>query len=197
MRRLLLIVTVFAALAAPAAANVISFETAPSGPGFAGPVIEDGFSYENGSGGLYINSLCNPGRDLEGDQISGGGVVVVRRADGGKFRFDSIDFAAFNRSGTGTQDLIIAGVAGGFLQFDVYTAFNTADAPYTNWTTEYADVLHNKLLDEMYVIVGGGSEPTSFTSAIDNLVLTPSVPEPASLALLAAGLLVFGARRRI
>jgi hypothetical protein len=185
-----------AALTVPAAASTITFETAPTG-GFTGPVIENGFIYELGIGSLTINTTGHPGKDLEAAS-DGGGILFVRRIDGSLFQFDSVDFAAYNRPGTGTQDLIVAGgFGGGFIGFDVFTLANTADQSYSNWTTETASGLHGILVNALLVFVGGSPDTEPYSSAIDNLTLTPNVPEPASLALLAGGLWFVRRRRRI
>jgi hypothetical protein len=187
---------VAAAMTVPAAANVITFETAPIGV-FTGPVTESGFTYELGIGNIVVNTPGHPGQDLEAVS-DGGGVLIIRRADGGLFQFDSVDFAAYNRPGTGTQDLIVAGgIGGGFIGFDVFTLANTADQPYSNWTTETALGLHGILVDTLLVLLGGGTDSEPYNSAIDNVTLTPDVPEPASLALLAGGLVFLRRRRRI
>lgn len=187
-------------LAAPAFANVITFETAPLGPGFSGPITEDGFTYTNAFGGLYVNAHGNPGQDLEGTIAEGGGVLAIQRQGGGTFTFDSVDYAAFDQSGTGTQDLIVGGLLEDFIVFDEFTLSNTSvlSPAYGNWTTEYAGNLAGLQLDTLIIILGAGTDPDQFTSAIDNVVLTPGpdLPEPATLALMGAGLLGFGARRR-
>ena len=66
---------VASALASPAFADLITFETAPSGAGFTGPVTENGFTYSTLSGGLFVNGLGNPGQDMEGNEDTGGGVL--------------------------------------------------------------------------------------------------------------------------
>jgi hypothetical protein len=183
---------VAAAMTMPAAANVITFDTAPTG-GFIGPVTESGFTYQLAFGSLGINSAGHPGMDLEGF-----GVLAIRRADGGLFRFDSVDFATYSLDGTGTQDLIVAGgYSGGLVGFDTFTLANAADLPYSNWTNEAAMGLHGLLVDTLLVILGAGTDPEPYSSAVDNLTLTPDVPEPASLALLAGGLVFLRRRRRI
>jgi hypothetical protein len=60
------------ALASPAFANKITFESASFGV-FTGPVTENEFTYSRLSGALFVNALVgNPGQDAEGT-ISGGG----------------------------------------------------------------------------------------------------------------------------
>ena len=85
-------VVVASALALPALASTITFETANVGL-FTGPVTESGFTYSKLSGVLLVNPLLvgNPGKDAEGT-ISGGGVLKIVSAAGGNFNFNALDF---------------------------------------------------------------------------------------------------------
>ena len=184
------------ALAPPALANEITFETAPLGGGFTGPVTEDGFTYSTLSGGLFVNDFGNPGRDMEGQESVGGGVLKIARAGGGNFTFDDVDFSAFDTSGTGTQTLKVEGFLGASaVATDQYTLADTSSAPFTNWTTEATSALAGKTFSELDIALNAGESPTVFRENIDNVVLAP-IPEPTSLALLAAGILALGWFRR-
>ncbi len=123
MKSLLVCVAAVACLLASASlANTITFETASSGSGFTGPVTEDGFTYSTLSGGLYVNDFGNPGQDLEGTQFDGGGVVKIVAVGGGDFTFDQLDYAAYDRTGSGSQTLTVNGLFNGSLAFtDTYT----------------------------------------------------------------------------
>ena len=113
-------------LASSALANKITFETAPL-EAFTGPVIEDGFTYSKLSGSLLVNPLLvgNPGKDVEGT-ISGGGVLRIVPAVSSNFNFNTLDFLAFDISGTGSQTLIVEGFLGGLsVGVDQYTLLNT------------------------------------------------------------------------
>jgi hypothetical protein len=107
---------VASALALPALANTITFNTAlPPGNlsgSFNGPVTEDGFTYSKLNGELRVNPFGNPGQDAEGN-ISGGGVLKIVLAGGGNFKFNALDFSAFDFSGTGSQTLKVEGFLGG------------------------------------------------------------------------------------
>ena len=180
-------------LASSALANKITFETAPLGA-FTGPVIEDGFTYSKLSGSLLVNPLLvgNPGKDVEGT-ISGGGVLRIVPAVSSNFNFNTLDFSAFDLSGTGSQTLIVEGFLGGLsVGVDQYTLLNTKvfNPKYDNWTTETASVLAGKSISELDItlnanIAGSGS---LFSESVDNVVLTPVqavVPEPSSVTILA------------
>lgn len=190
---------VASALASPAFANTITFETAPGGPNFTGPVTEAGFTYSTLSGALFVNRFGNPGQDMEGDQEVGGGVLKIVSASSGNFTFNSIDFAALDSSDTGSQTLSVEGFLGASpVGTDAYTLANTNifNPKYANWTTEAASVLAGKTLSELDITLNAGGGGSS--ENIDNVVLTPvsAVPEPASLVLLASGLLGWGFARR-
>ena len=98
--------------ASPALANVITFETAPFGVQFFGPVTEDGFTYSLLFGALHATSSGIPGQDMEGFAVSRflqGGVLKIVKADGGNFVFDSLNFAVFASFGGGSQTLDVNG----------------------------------------------------------------------------------------
>jgi hypothetical protein len=194
---------VASAVALPALANTITFETAAVGT-FTGPVTENGFTYSNLSGALLVNPLLpgNPLKDAEGT-ISGGGVLKIVSAGGGDFTFDALDFSAFDVSGTGSQTLKVEGFIGGSsVGLDQYTLANTKifNPKYGNWTTEAASVLAGKSISELDItlnasIAGLGS---LFNESVDNVVLTPdaaAVTEPSSLALLGVAMVAVGSIR--
>jgi hypothetical protein len=129
---------------------------------------------------------------MQGGPNAGGGALKIVSAGGGNFDFAALDFAAIDFSGAGSQTLMIEGFLGGLpVGTDQYTLANTANIPFTNWTTEAASVLAGKTISELDIELNAGNSPTTFAESIDNVVLTPvsaPVAEPASLALLAAGL---------
>src|SRR5215472_12937411 len=200
-------VAVASAVALPALANKITFETAPVGA-FTGPVTEDGFTYSKLSGALLVNPLLpgNPAKDAEGT-ISGGGVLKIVSAGGGDFNFNALDFSAFDSSGTGSQTLRVEGFLGGSsVGVDQYTLANTKvfNPKYDNWTAELASVLAGKSISELDITLNANIAGSGllFNESIDNVVLTleqAGVPEPSSMALLgvaAAGASFVRLRRR-
>lgn len=199
-------VMIFLAPATPALANTITFSTAstsPIGGVFAGAVTEAGFTYSTKSGGLYANTFGNPGNDMEGEDNAGGGVLQIVSATGGDFNFNSLDFSAYSSEPPTTPSfltLTVTGLLGGStLGSETYTLSTTKTyAPtYSNWTTEGANVLAGVTLSQLDISLPAGTDGSCYcywNANIDNVVLTPlsSVPEPGTLALLAAGLLGLG-----
>jgi hypothetical protein len=184
------------ALAPSAFADVITFETAPFGFFTGGPVTENGFTYSLLSGGLFVGGEGNPGREMEGGANAGGGVLKIVLAGGGDFKFNDIDFAAFEQDGAGSQTLNVKGLlAASTVGTEMYTLANTNIQPYANWTTEAASVLAGKTISELDITLNAGINGfrNGFLEAIDNVVLTPAaIPEPSTIVLLATGLLGLG-----
>jgi hypothetical protein len=201
------VVVLASSLISLAAANTITFETASLGAGINSPVTENGFTYSTLSGSLSVTPFGNPGHDAEGLQSSGGGVLKIVSATGDKFNFNSLDFAAFDFSGNGSQTLRVEGFSeASSVGVDQYTLANTNifDPKYANWTTEAASALAGKSLSELDIALDASNAGGSISNEnIDNVVLTPldaAIPEPSSLLLLGVAMVgasfILGSRTR-
>jgi hypothetical protein len=189
--------------------SVIGFETGTLGP-FATSVSESGYVYSS-SGGLYLNDLGDPGQDMEGEDISGGGgtLDIKSATPGGDFNFVSLDYSDFFSAGAiGTQTLTVTGyLHGAKVGTDQFVLTNTGSLPYDNWTLESAigTALDGKTIDDLQIGLYGISigGVGVFHQSIDTVTLlsVPSVPEPASWALMLAGFAGLGgvlrARRKV
>jgi len=182
-------------LAAPALATTIGFEGAPFGPNFTGPVTESGYIYSLYSGGVYINAVGNPGHDVEGQEVSGGGALNIVAAGGGAFNFGGLDFSVF---GNGDMHAIsLNGYRHGF--FVGGATYSATSSIFGNWASYGPSTLAGVTLDQL-VFVLPASTASFYSTNIDNVVLNAAggVPEPASWAMLIAGfgLVGVGQRRR-
>lgn len=195
------------ALTGRASASIVTFESAPLGFGFTGPVTEDGFTYETLSGNLFVEDFGNPGQDMEGDVFLGGGALDIVSAVGGEtFTFDNLDFSASvgsDYTGSASQTLTVEGLLGGSLvAIDAFVLSNSVNS--MNWTTEAAANLAGVTVDELQITLSAGDTApgdllSAFKEAVDNIVFTPTttaVPEPSSSALFATGMFVLGLLRR-
>jgi hypothetical protein len=193
--RMLLLIGVASAIAIPAMADTVTFETATYGPDFTGPVTEAGFTYSTLSGSLFVDASGNPGQDMEGCDVCGGsgGVLQIISATAGDFSFDGLDYSAYDPSDTGTQTLTVDGYLGATLVGTAtYTLSNTDIymPTYANWTTEGAGGLAGDTISSLDIILN--ASPAEHSSEnIDNVVLAPtaSAAEPSSLWLSVIGLL--------
>jgi hypothetical protein len=185
----------------PAHAATITFEAAPFGGGFTGPITESGFTYTKASGGLFVESFGHPGHDMEGTAIEGGGVLDIVQSSSGAFTFFSLDYAAYAGTGVGSQTLHITGYLGGLaVGADTYTLANTSSASpaFSNWTLESASSLAGVKIDDLKITLNGGLTDSSlFFQAVDNVVLgSATVPEPATWAMMLVGFGAVGATLR-
>ena len=175
---------------AHAAPVTITFETAPL-EYFTAPVVESGFTYAPASGSLYVSPNGLPGQDMEGDGSGGGGVLgLTSNMTGGTFQFVGLDFSAYNVAAGTPGTISVTGLLGGAtVGSDSYTLAAVDVFPYTNWTTERATNLAGRVVDTLLISLPGSATDDAFYDNIDNVQLdTTTVPEPASLAVLGAGL---------
>ncbi len=187
--------------AAAAHAATLTFETAPYGSDFTGPVTEDGFTYSNGAGHLFVNQYGNPTQDMEGQYANAGGVLSIVKATPGLFTFDGLDYAAYNSLGGGNQTLTVLGFLGASLvETSTFSLKNTNvfSPAFDNWTSE-TNLLPTHIDRLEIVLHAGSNSDQTFLQAVDNVHLSDvrgGVPEPATWAMMLLGFGGMGAMLR-
>jgi hypothetical protein len=190
-RRIVLAATVLLAAVAPAArAQTIAFAPliGANGAAYAGHV-EAGYSVVPTAGNWFeAHAFGNPVPSIFGGPIGapGAGTLRVQRA-AGLFNFISVDLTSNSAIGTTYS---ITGFLGLVPQFVDAGVINNIDTFNTIvGSAPGADI------DELFITMTPGGGVTSYN--VDNIVLAPVdpavVPEPASVALVATGLLTLGA----
>jgi hypothetical protein len=199
--------------AAFAATTTVTFEPAPYGLDFVGPVQEGAIDYQATSGSLVVNTYGNGGYDLEGEMFQGGGSVGFASATpGGLFTFLGLDYATYQAMSLGSQSLTVRGYLNGLtIATDIFTLANAklgdGDQAFANWTSFTATNLAGRALTALQIdLVGGGTGAgQQFTQAIDNVrfgnmveidVPSSPAPEPATWGTMVAGFGVAGAALR-
>jgi len=179
-----------AAFTSGAHATTITFETAPHGGGFTGPITESGYTYALSSGGLYVANDGIPGKDIEGSEVSGGGILDIVAVGGGGFNFGGLDYSVFGSSAK-PRVLSVTGYRAGLAVGNAaYSLVGKNVVPYGNWTTEGASALSGLKIDELKIALAAGLSPETFSENIDNVLLlsaSGAVPEPAAWALMLVG----------
>lgn len=194
-------------------AAVITFQTAPPGPGFNGPVTEDGYVYSRDSGYLWADDWGNPGRMIQGDNDWGSGVLkIVSAVSGEIFQFLGLDYAAWRQNSINDDTFYIADIVvegyrnNGLIGTDTFSVLETDvfSPSYGNWTTGAASGLSSKAIDKLLVYLDAGEAVRAdgdrrfFLEAVDNVELevAADVPEPTALALMGLGLAGIGFARK-
>jgi len=188
------------ALASGAQAATVTFEGASGGDLVFGGGSEAGFDYTVQTGALFVNGYGNPATNLEGNIELGGGVVDFVASDAGLFAFQSLDYAAWKSSGTGSQVLTVRGwLDGAELAADTFQLDNTSvfDPAYSNWTLFAAVNLAGLSIDQLSVeLAAGNDQGFNYLQTIDNVTFASAVPEPATWAMMIAGFGLAGAMLR-
>ena len=178
-------------LSLSARAGVITFAGANGTILPGNPQTEGDYTYEALSGGLFrSDSRGNPAPGLEGRSDLDGGLASFKRTDDGLFTFDQVDIA---QSGFGeARAVVFEGFLGGVSQGSdsLQTAIGT-----NFFLTRSSVNLAGLAIDELQVELDGQLTPNAW-EAMDNLVLSASVPEPSSLVLNIICLGILGFLRR-
>ena len=190
--------------AADAGAAIITFNNAPlstTATGYTGSTTEAGFTYSLLSGALFVTNNGNGGHDMEGNYgTDGGGILnIVSSTPGGLFRFNSLDLGLVLAPGlAGTTDFHVEGFKNGVSQGT--DAFSLTGQTGYHWTAESANNLAGLSLDQLKVFLSAGTVSGLYHySAVDNINLSnvaSNVPEPGTVALMAAGIAGLGSFRR-
>ncbi len=177
--------------ASGASAATITFSGSPGGLLIA-PFAEGDFTISLHSGGIFGDLLQGgPPPDLEGSTAAGGGTFSLKRNDvlGGLFTFDQASVGQFN---LGTTHVVFEGYLGGVLQNADLFATSSTNLVHI---THVSSLLAGLPIDELRVVLDAGAAPFQWES-VDNITVSPTVPEPATGLLMGFGLLALPLLRR-
>ena len=155
----------------------------------ADPYFESGYKIQNG-GELYYAQQGNTqyaGSAGLHERISNG-LITLSRADGSRFTLTSIDLSTLHPQGVSPAVVFVGTLAGGGTVTQTFTptAFGFHTFVFSGSFTNLLNVTWHQGSDDFNA------------HQFDNIVVSSSVPEPASMILLGSGLVGVGgvARRR-
>ncbi|GAB1344537.1 PEP-CTERM sorting domain-containing protein [Gemmatimonas sp.] len=193
VRRLAAVISFSASALLPAAVNAqtITFDAlgGSNGDSFSS-YSEAGFNVSSLTGDICVAKVFgNPTPDLYGglacNSAQPSSTLRITKIGGGSFSFLSADLSANN----GPASYTFEGFLGAISQYSVSSTFDYGNATFGNT----ANSAGNVFVDELRISLSG----TGTSYNIDNIALsTTSVPEPASVALLAIGMVGLAATRR-
>jgi len=170
-------------------ADTITFSTAIGGI-FTGPTVEGDFRYVLFSGGSFLDPVNgDPDEVMQGLIAAEGGTLQIVLDAGGQFKFDQATVQQFS---FGAVLVAFEGYLGGVLQATDLLLTSSSNLVFTTLPSVN---LNGVTIDELRVILDASSTPIAY-EGVDNIVVN-KVPEPTSIALVAAGLIALYARGRI
>lgn len=177
------VVVVLALTASLASANTVTF-TGPNAILSTGDAftVENGFAYGATTDVLYRDGGSgNPAPGIIGMPSSDVTHILTLVRDGGNplFTFDSLDVYQNNLGAT--QIVVTGKLNNAVVATDSFTAVAT-NFVYTNHNSLN---LAGQTIDRLEIDLRGYVDTLSRFEGVDNVTLTPVVPEPTSVALLA------------
>lgn len=175
-------------LPAAQAGVTLDFESLPEGP-VAVPYEDQGFRLSTDN----LLYATHPGSAYDPESVAVAAVsgtnIELRRADGSSFALLSIDLGGYTFSPWGPAQALVqfrAETSSGNLVTLDFTTDQLQGAETLAFGAEFGDV----------VVVRWAQSFGEQAHYFDNIVLAPAIPEPATLAMVLAGLAAVGARAR-
>lgn len=195
--RITVIIMAAAVLCVPGQAGIIDFNAHP--PDYGTPIFDSGFQFDFSAAGWGVfgpgsGACCNinyngtPALFADGDR-TGNASVVMTEVGGGTFDVSALDASVYWTGAIGQIDMVGQLFGGGFVS-------TTLDVSST-WA-HFAFGTFNNLVSLTFTDTTSGEFLVAPGLGIDNIDTAPgtATPEPASCALLSAGLIALGALAR-